>query len=376
MSPKGVSAGFWLLLTLLVLLVGILLTTGTNELPLDPRSVADDGAKGLVDLIDSFGGDVELGVSVPAERHDVAILLRDDQGTEQRDAVESWVRSGGRLVVADPASPLTPRAVAAAPTNESCTTVALGEVEELAGTSARYQQPADGTSCLNGTVTVDPVGDGFVVSLGGPEPLLNEYLDQADNSVLAVNLIAPRAGTRVAFLETTPVTGTETEELTDLVPRWVWVLLIQLGVAFILFAWWKARRLGAPVAEPVPVAIEGSELAIARGRLLQGIHRPEDAAVELRAATLHEIRQRLGLPPDAGSAVVASSLCRVDATRTRGGFTHEEMLSILEGRRVTSDPDLHHLAVDLAALRASAWESPRERGDAAAPVPASEGALP
>ena len=376
MNRKWASSGFWLLLTLLVLLTGVLLTTGTNQLPLDPRSVADDGAKGLVDLLESYDGDVELGVSVPAARHDVAILLRDDHTTELRDAVDSWVRSGGRLVVADPASPFTPRTVVAAPIDESCTTFALAEVEELVGTSARYQPPADGTSCLDGTVTVDPVGDGFVVSIGGPEPLLNEFLDQADNSVLAVNVITPQAGTRIAFLDVTSVAGTEPEELTDLVPQWVWVILIQLGVGFVLFAWWKARRLGAPVSEPAPVAIEGSELAIARGRLLQGIHRPEDAAVELRAATLHEIRHRLGLPPDASPAIVASSLSQRDATLTHPGFTQDEMVSILEGRRVTNDPDLHGLAVDLAALRALAWGSPREQGDAAVPVPVSEGALP
>ena len=45
--------------------------------------------------------------------------------------------------------------------------------------------------------------------------------------------------------------------------------LWQLALGFLVFALWKARRLGRPVAEPQPVELAASELTVAVGNLLQ-----------------------------------------------------------------------------------------------------------
>ncbi len=80
-------------------------------------------------------------------------------------------------------------------------------------------------------MVVRSLGDGVIVALGGPGPLLNENLAAADNAVLAVSVLAPQPGTRVSFLEPrlAVVAG---ENLEDLVGDPVWLLLIQLGGRF------------------------------------------------------------------------------------------------------------------------------------------------
>ena len=61
-------------------------------------------------------------------------------------------------------------------------------------------------------------------------------------------------------------------------------------MAALLLALWRARRLGRPVAEPVPVELAGSELTAAVGDLMARGHRREAAAAGLRDG----VRRALG----------------------------------------------------------------------------------
>ena len=63
--------------------------------------------------------------------------------------------------------------------------------------------------------------------------------------------------------------------LVDLVSAGVTRALAQLALAFAVYALWRARRLGRPVAEPQPVAVAGSELVAAVGNLLDRTRSPQ-----------------------------------------------------------------------------------------------------
>ena len=82
--------------------------------------------------------------------------------------------------------------------------------------------------------------------------------------------------------------------LVDLVPTDVRQAIIQLVVAFVLLVLWAGRRLGRPVLEPQPVAVEGAELVAAVGRLLDGRRRPDEAAAAVRAATRRTLESAPG----------------------------------------------------------------------------------
>lgn len=347
MSGRRGAISWWIGVGVAVLAVAVLVAGGANEEPLDPRSTADDGAKALVDLASSFGAEVEIGVVAPGADHDVAVLLADTFGRDDRAVVEQWVRTGGRLLVTDAGSPLSPRTGPSAEETATgqCADPALRQLRTIEGTRVRLRAPADGVVCVDGAVAVDPLGDGVVVSIGTPTPLLNDHLDRADNSVLAVSVLAPVPGTTVAVLESRLVVGAGGERLRDLVPDPLWVLLAQLGVGFLIIAWWRARRLGGPVAETQPVAVEGSELTAARGRLMASIRRPDTAASELRQAARRHIQRRLGLPPEADADQIAARVA------PHAGVAPDVARTWLADGPVHTDDELVALAAGLARLR-------------------------
>lgn len=350
MSSRVTTLVFWGGLMVALVLVAVAVTGDINREPLDPRSVSPDGARALVEAAERAGADVEIGLELPGNRDEVAVLLADTYGVSGRNELTDWVRRGGRLVVADPASPLTP-APGFGPANAgdgvgACPEPALAGINRISGFESAYaERETRDTRCFGGGVVIATLGDGVIVSVGGPGPLLNANLAAADNAALALALLAPRQGTTVAFLEPRLAVAAG-ENLEDLVGDPVWLLLIQLAVGFALIALWKARRIGRPVDEPVPVEIAGSELAAARGRLLAGLRNPAAAATELRADTRRTLARALGVAADTDLSVVAAR------TAERTGVAIDDVEGLLARRPVATDTDLLALAVGLADLTA------------------------
>ena len=57
--------------------------------------------------------------------------------------------------------------------------------------------------------------------------------------------------------------------LLDAFPPWFLALLIQLALVALLIVLWRARRLGPPVTEPLPVEVRAAETVLGRARLYQ-----------------------------------------------------------------------------------------------------------
>src|SRR3546814_8139145 len=102
--------------------------------------------------------------------------------------------------------------------------------------------------------------------------------------MLAAPLLAPEPATTVRFLDPPVPAGGGDESLIDLIPPGVERALLQLGVAFVLYAVWRAIRLGRPVREDQPVRIAGSELVAAVGRLLGRTRRPDRKSTRLNSS--------------------------------------------------------------------------------------------
>ena len=127
-------------------------------------------------------------------------------------------------------------------------------------------------------------------------------------------------------------------------PR-VKLALVQLAVAFVLVALWRARRLGQPVLEPVPVEIPGSELVVAVGRLLQRGRGRARAAEILRHGLRRTLGARLGLPAGASPAEVA------EAAVGRTGLTVDELTALLDGPEPADERQLVELAQSVERVR-------------------------
>jgi hypothetical protein len=121
-----------------------------------------------------------------------------------------------------------------------------------------------------------------------------------------------------------------------------------LGVAALLAAAWRARRLGQLVAEPLPVVIRAAETTEGHGRLYQARHARAQAAEVLRAATRARLERVAGLP--AGS--IADAL--VEALAQRSAVAAPRITELLYGPAPPTDTALVALARDLDQLEREA----------------------
>ncbi len=324
--------------------------------PLDPRSDEPLGTSALVALLSRLDARVELSAGLPDEQDDVALVLDDRLDPEQSERVLAWVRAGGTLVVTDPASGLAPptlggleAALADAPGRGVCTIRALDEVAAVdTGTATRFDTDGATGSCFGSRdfafVVARALGEGTVVAVGGAAFATNERLDRDDNAVLAAAVLAPRAGTRVRFVDAPIPVGGGDRSLYELISDGVRRGGLQMGVAFLLYAAWRAVRLGRPVLEEQPVEIAGAELVSAAGRLLERGRAPGDAAEVLRSDLRRAIRNRLGLPAGVSPASVAA------VAAERLGVDAGLATAALGDRSVTTDTELVAVARAVASI--------------------------
>lgn len=316
---------------------------------LSPHGTGPAGLGALVDSLERLGADVTVDDRPPTDG-DVVLLLRDQLDDDERDALRSWVAAGGRLVVTDPGSPLTPdragRLVPAGrPTLErGCDVAALADVDRVEPRSpVGYDVAAtDGSlvGCFGETeaawLTVAGVGDGVVVSLGGSDVWLNRDLDAADHPQLAMALLAPEPDTRVGVTELRRPQLAEAG-LRGLVPESAWWALAQLAVAAGLAVAWRFPRDAIVTRERPAVALAGSELVLATADLRHQRQAREQAAASLRRAARHHLVARLGVRADTDDAALADLAHRrsgVDpavARRALGGDAGDDTGLVAQG---------------------------------------------
>jgi hypothetical protein len=186
-----------------------------------------------------------------------------------------------------------------------------------------------------------------ITVLGSGNPLTNGSLAQLGNASLAINLLGGRS--RIVWLVPEPARPGgalpgRPKSLLSLIPLPAYLVAIQLGVAAVLTALWRARRLGPLVAERLPVVVRASETAEGHAGLYRSRRARGRAAAALRAAMLARTLPALGLAPDARPAEVISAL---SARSGSGGKAIEAMLF---GPAPRDDAALVALADDLDAL--------------------------
>lgn len=351
-APWFIGAG--LLVSLIV--IGLIAGDGESSKsgpPFSPSSTSADGTRALVLLLGELGADLRVGQRLPDTNTRVALLLRDGLDEQSRQQLEAWVSGGGTLILADPDSPLAPATVGfsgmARADRGTCDIPALDDVSELRlpfGIDFRVRGEAQ--SCFGDGRTAFIVGmardQGRIVSIGGPGVFTNAVLDEGDNSVLAARLLVPGEGGRVAILDpNAPGSGSTT--LGDLIADRVFQAILQVGVAFIVYALWRSRRVGRPVTEPQPVAIAGSQFVRAVGGLQQRSRATDRAATTLRIDTRRILSDRFGVPLNLDTATLA------ELTATRTGLDRNQVAAALSDSPVLDEASLVALGQQLDTIR-------------------------
>jgi hypothetical protein len=186
-----------------------------------------------------------------------------------------------------------------------------------------------------------------ITVLGTGNALTNGSLAHLGNAALALNLLGSR--TRIVWLVPSAVPGgglpsSGQQSVLSLIPLPAYLVTIQLGIAAVLTALWRARRLGPLVPEPLPVVVRASETVEGHAALYRSRRARGRAAAALRAAMLARTLPALGLSPDARPGEV------VGVFSARSGSGHARIEAMLFGPAPGDDAALVALADDLDAL--------------------------
>lgn len=358
----------------LVLLAGVLLAV-TSGSPgngrLDPDAPDPSGGRALAQVLGDQGVEVEKVTTVSAMVQRTAggdtLLVVDPEllASADAEAVRSTIgidlvivasRRPDRFVPGVEATPSAPGVRApgcSLPVARRAGRVDAGLIGyDVSGTSA-----ASGARCFarDGIASlVQAQIEGRSVTLvGSGAAFTNARLDDEGNAALALGLLGGNEHL-VWFLpprtsRTSSSAGSGTS-FYDLVPDGIWWGLAQLLVAVLLFALWRARRLGGVVPEPLPVVVRAAETVEGRARLYRRAGARDTAAEALRSGVRSRLVVALGLPRRAERAVSSERAAVVAAVSARSRSNGPAVSELLYGAAPGDDAALVRLADDLDVL--------------------------
>ncbi len=299
---------------------------------LSPIGTGDDGSSRLAASLRDRGVRVDrAGSSAEAVRlltSTPATVFMPTPDFAHRSTIRRIVESGNarRIVIVDPGlrtSMSSPAPIFSARTRwtavveePGCSLPYAATAGPAAARRASYVADASATSCYGGGLVSLPFNGVEFVYIGATDPFRNSRFDEAGNAALATGLLDAAAPVIWLDLHTTePTDAADLPDLPDLnVPEYrrgdrnrtdtgfsvidafpptLWAGLGLAFAAALLLAVAQARRLGPPVAEPLPVLVPASETDIGRGRLYHLINARVATATTLRGAAVTEIARRI-----------------------------------------------------------------------------------
>lgn len=130
----------------------------------------------------------------------------------------------------------------------------------------------------------------------------------------------------------------------DMFPPGTGSAMYALALAAGLAAWWRARRFGPLVTEPLPVIIRASEATLGRARLYRKAGATGRAASSLRALAATRIGGRLGLTKTTSGPTLVATIAAATGRET------ENVQALLYGPAPSTAAELTQLARELDIL--------------------------
>ncbi|MFG2142549.1 DUF4350 domain-containing protein [Streptomyces sp. NPDC048650] len=206
------------------------------------------------------------------------------------------------------------------------------------------------------------------VFLGSSDFLYNQRLGEHGNASLALQLLGAHKHL-VWYLPSVsdPSSAQDDQhDFLDLIPSgWSWALL-QLAIAAVFAAFWRARRLGPLVPERLPVTVPAAETTEGHARLYEQANARDRASAVLRAATRTRLAPLIGVAPT-HAHTPDILLPAVHARLISAPEPEPSLHSLLFGATPVDDKALVHLADQLdeleTAIVTEERHAPREHPD-------------
>lgn len=344
---------------LAVVLVSVLGALGLprGQGDLDPDSAAPDGTRAVVRILGAQGVRVDVVRTVADLATDRPVLVSAPQLTpydtllELADTAPAVVLLRPNAVTLDAFQlPLAPAGSAPARSSEpGCT-----DPDATAAGSARaggltYRRFATGDQSAGeiaicypggtgaGSVAVVRQGDRRITVIGQPDILRNRDLATDGNAALALRLLGQGSTLQWYVPDPAELTVDDAPTLDELTPRWVRWVPAQLALVVLVVVFWRGRRLGRLVPEPLPVVVRAAETAEGRARLYRQARARDRAAATLRTATVRRLARRF-------EAVGGTPEQLADRVAEATGRPAAEVRGTLLGPAPTDDASLVRLA--------------------------------
>lgn len=183
-----------------------------------------------------------------------------------------------------------------------------------------------------------------VVLSGSPEAFTNGTIEEDANAATALRLLGDSA--RVLWVIPSPsdAAGQESQSLMDVLPRATVPSILLLLITLAALTFWRGRRLGPVVTEPLPVAVRALETTEGRAQLYRQSGDQAHALGILQQSARRRLANAVALP----SSAPAEDVCR--AVASSSGRDLAEVSRILADSRCTDDAALVRTARELQAL--------------------------
>ena len=231
----------------------------------------------------------------------------------------------------------------------TCDTPDVRPGERLSRSQSEYQDLRASTRCFVNdeyAVYLTTVGPGLreVVLIGSTDVITNERTAQVENGAVALRALghSARLVWYVPDLRDVPPSAAGGDE--SFAPPWWGPMLLLSGIAALALFWWRGRRFGRLVTEPLPVVVRAVETTESRGRMYRKARDSERAGTVLREATTRRLAAYLGLPAGTAPDLVAQAVAAAT------GRPLDETRWLLWGQPPRTDTDLLDVAARLAAL--------------------------
>ncbi|USX55896.1 DUF4350 domain-containing protein [Lentzea sp. HUAS12] len=274
-----------LLIGVVVLFAAIVITLlrGSGEGgALDPRSFRPEGSHALADLLEQNGVRVEL--TDDAFSVEGATLFVPQPNLIEPERLADLSRRAAATVLLAPATGVA--RVEPETRQPGCPLADRAGAATMGGFVYEGEQ-----RCYDSTL----VRTGSVTTLGYGGIFTNRDIDSEGNAALALSLLGQHE--RLVWYVPSAADRAQQKSLTDLIPDGWKFAALQLGIAAVVIALWRARRLGRVVPEPLPVVVRAAETVEGRARLYRRSHAASHAAAVLRQATRDRLAPLLGVPP-------------------------------------------------------------------------------
>lgn len=357
-----------------VIVIVLLAPAAKSNTYLDPAGSDVTGTKALADILGQRGfhvtsayspADALAAIATSPEGAPPAVtlvitrpdLLTAAQRAQLGRADADLLLVGPGAVSLDALAPAvtvaTMNAPFGSPVNPRCDIAGARLAGSVNAGEITYHSPSYATGCYpvdgNPSVVRYVRAGRTITIMGTGLPLSNGWLGDLGNAALALNLL--NAHRSIVWLTPEPKIAQPPRPASgssrhgpSLIPSAAWLVVLQLCVALVLAAAWRARRFGPLISEQLPIVVRASETVEGHARLYQSRRARDRAARALRDDMLGRIQPALGLATGAPADAVA------DGIASRSRRSRQDILAIVYGPAPATDADLVRLAGDLDEL--------------------------